>query len=83
MILPLVMYIEKNHLLNFVNFSRTLRKSLFLKIAAQTFEAGNFLNIFLSFGVFEAHFPIQIFLIESVYAKKTFSRRSLVSSQTA
>ena len=61
---------EKNHLLNFVNFSRTLRKLAFLKIPAQAFEAGNFLNI-LSFGVFEAHFPIQIFLIENVHAKKT------------
>ena len=64
------MWMEKNHLLNFVNFSRTLRKLAFLKIAAQAFEAGDFLSI-LSFGVFEAHFPIQIFLIENVYAKKT------------
>ena len=71
MILPLVMWMEKNHLLNFVNFSRTLRKLAFLKIAAQAFEAGNFLSI-LSFGVFEAHFPIQIFLIENVYAKTLF-----------
>ena len=30
----------------------------FLKIAANSFEAGDFLNIFLRFGVFEAHFLI-------------------------
>ena len=34
---------------------------MFLKIAAQAFEAGDFLNIFLRFwGLFKAHFLIKI-----------------------
>ena len=37
---------------------------MFLKIPAQAFEAGDFPNIFLTFGVFEAQFLIKIFLIK-------------------
>ena len=37
---------------------------MFLKIAAQVFEAGDFLNIILDFEVFEAHFLIKIFLLK-------------------
>ena len=33
-------------LLNFVTFKKLQRKSAFLKIAAQTFEAGDFLILF-------------------------------------
>ena len=38
---------------------------MFLQIAAQAFEAGDFLNIFLRFGVFEDHFLITIFFIKN------------------
>ena len=41
-----------------------MEKSALLKIATQAFEAGDFLNIFINFGVFEAHFLIKIFLIK-------------------
>ena len=44
----------------FCNFQRALGKISLLKIPAQTFETGDFLNIF---GIFEAHFLIKIFLI--------------------
>ena len=37
------------NLLNFVTFKEVSEKSLLLKIAAQAFEAGDFLNIFLRF----------------------------------
>ena len=36
----------------FSAFKEPKEKSTFLKIAAQAFEAGNFLNIFLRFWVF-------------------------------
>ena len=39
---------------------------MFLKIAAQAFEAGDFLKIFLRFLGFEAHFVIKIFLIKKM-----------------
>ena len=35
--------------LNFVTFTELQEKSTFFKIAAQAFEVGNFLNIFLKF----------------------------------
>ena len=42
---------------NFVTFKELLEKSAFLKITAQAFVAGDFLNILLRFwGVFTAHF---------------------------
>ena len=41
-----------------------------VKIAAQVFEARDFLDIFLSFSVFEAHFLIEIFLIKKTYIKQ-------------
>ena len=34
---------------------------MFLKIAAQALAVGDFLNIFLNFWVFEAHFLITFF----------------------
>ena len=37
------------NLLNFVTFKELQEKSAFLKIAAQAFEAGDFLNIFFRF----------------------------------
>ena len=37
---------------------------MFLKIATQAFEAGNFFNILLRFLDFEAHFLIKVFLIK-------------------
>ena len=37
---------------------------MFAKIAAQAFEAGDFLNIFLRFWGFEVHFLVKIFLIK-------------------
>ena len=37
---------------------------MFSKIAAQAFEDGDFLNILLRFGVFEAHFLIKSFPIK-------------------
>ena len=37
---------------------------MFLKIAAQAFEAGDFVNIFKGFWVFEAYFLIKIFLMK-------------------
>ena len=43
----------------FCNFYKALKKATFLKIAAQAFEAGNFHNIFLRLGGFEAHFLIK------------------------
>ena len=47
-----------------------LEKSAFLKIAAEAFEAADFLNIFLRFLGFEAHFLIKIFLLKkNVYAE--------------
>ena len=52
------------NLLNFVTFKELQQKSALLKIAAQTFEAGHFLNNFLRFWVFEAHFLIKIFIIK-------------------
>ena len=36
-----------------------------MKISAQTFETGDFINIF-SFRVFETHFLINIFLIKKL-----------------
>ena len=36
----------------FVTFKELLEKSVLLKIATQTFEAGDFLNIFLRFWAF-------------------------------
>ena len=55
----------------------------FLKIAAQAFEAGDFLNILLRFGVFEAHFLIKNFLIKKdVYDEKVtklFLNRLLIT----
>ena len=40
------------NLLNFVTFKEVLEKSAFLRVKAQTFEAGVFLNIFLRFWGF-------------------------------
>ena len=40
---------KSENLLNFVTFKELWEKSVFLKIAAQTFDAGDFLNIFLRF----------------------------------
>ena len=37
---------------------------MFLKIAAQAFEAGDFVNIFKGFWVFEAYFLIKNFSYE-------------------
>ena len=55
----------------------------FLKIAAQAFEAGDFLNILLRFGVFEAHFLIKTFLTKKdVYDEKVtklFLNRLLIT----
>ena len=39
---------------------------MFLKIAPQAFEAGDFLNIFCMFWVFEAHFLITFFLVKKI-----------------
>ena len=39
-------------LLNFVTFKELQEKSAFLKIPAQAYEAGDFLNIFLRFWGF-------------------------------
>ena len=52
------------NLLNFVTFKELYEKSVFLKIVAQASESGNFLNIFLIFGIFDARFLIKIFLIK-------------------
>ena len=51
------------NLLSFVTF-KELYKSVFLKDAAQTFEVGDFLKIFLRFLLFEAHFLVKSFLIK-------------------
>ena len=40
---------KRNNLLNFVTFKELSEKSFILKIVAQGFEAGDFLNIFLWF----------------------------------
>ena len=45
-------------------FKEFLEKSAILKIAAQTFKDRGFLNIFLSFWGFEAHFLTKIFVIK-------------------
>ena len=42
----------------FCNFCRALGKSDFLKIAAQAFDAGYFINIFLRFRVFRGSFSL-------------------------
>ena len=56
---------------------------MFLKIAAQAYEAGDFLNILLRFGVFEAHFLIKNFLTKKdVYDEKVtklFLNRLLIT----
>ena len=39
---------------------------MFAKIAVELFEAGDFLNVFLRFWGFEAHFLIKIFLIKKM-----------------
>ena len=44
--------IKFTNLLSFVTFKELQEKSAFLKIAAQAFEAGDFLNIFLRFWGF-------------------------------
>ena len=36
---------------------------MFVKIAVQAFESGNFLNIFLKVSGFETHFLVKFFLI--------------------
>ena len=51
MVLSLTIKTEQNlkkclDLLNFVTFKKLQRKSAFLKIAAQVFEAGDFLILF-------------------------------------
>ena len=46
--LPLIMKTENN----FVTFKGLSEKSAFLKTAAQAFEAGDFLNIFIRFWGF-------------------------------
>ena len=45
-------------------FPRITGKSVFLEITASTFEAGNFLNIFLWFWDFWGSFSYKKFLIE-------------------
>ena len=40
---------KKLNLLNFVTFKELWEKTTFLKISAQAFEAGDFLNVFLRF----------------------------------
>ena len=50
----------------FCNFCRAQGKSDFLKIAAQTFDAGYFLNIFLRFRAFKGSFSLskKIFIFQ-------------------
>ena len=49
---------------NFVTLKEFSEKSMFLKIAAQEFEVGDFLNIFLKFCSFWSTFSFKIFLIK-------------------
>ena len=51
----------KENLLNFVNFKEFWEKSAFLKIVAQAFKAGDFLNIFLGFLGFWGSFSYKNF----------------------
>ena len=75
--LPFLMKIEfkigkkSQNLLSFVAFKRTLGKISVLKIAAQAFVTVDFLNIFLRFWVFKAHFLIKIFIIKKKCILKT------------
>ena len=48
----------------FVTFKEVLRKSAFLKITAQAFEAGIFLTFSKGFGIFKGNFLINIFLMK-------------------
>ena len=50
----------------FVLFKELYEKPAFLKIEAKTFDAGDFLNIFVRFRVFEAYFLIKILLKKRV-----------------
>ena len=56
------------------NFQRALRKSAFLKITAQAFEAGDFLNIFLRFLGFSGSFFLY-FLYKKKHVFKYNSNR--------
>ena len=47
--------------MNFVTYKGPLEKSAFLKIVAQAFEAGDFLNIFLRFSGFWGLFSYKNF----------------------
>ena len=49
-----------SNLLNFITFKELLEKSALLKIGAQAFEAGDFLNICLR--VFEARFRVKVLI---------------------
>ena len=51
------------NLLDFVTFKELKEKFMFLKIAAQTFEAGDFLNIFLRFWCFWVSFSYRKLLL--------------------
>ena len=60
-------------LAQFCNVQRALRKLRVLKIKAKIFEAGEFLNIFLSFfGIFEGHFLIKSFIKKTCSSKARY-----------
>ena len=65
-------------MLNFVISRELSEKSAFLKIAAQAFEVGDFLNIFLRFLVFEAHFHIKMFLIKIRLVERSLKLSSIL-----
>ena len=48
---------------------------MFFKIRATVIEAGDFLNIFLRFWVFEAHFLIKVFLIKKKICMETANEK--------
>ena len=52
---------RKNNLLNFVTVKKLKEKSAFLKIAAEVFQAGAFLNIFFGFWGFWGTFSYKNF----------------------
>ena len=57
---------KNENLLNFVIFKELQEKSAFLKIAAQAFEAGDFLNIFFRFLGFWGSFSYKNFSLKKV-----------------